>query len=335
MKKLQVPFNLDMDVLEIYEIWSDYIAEIYFPLHPSVFPSARQNDYPEVNQYNKWLDELIHRMKNVNINTMLLLNGTKVDYVNDLLTAVAAYLEVLSAWGLTGVVVADPILAEWVHNNFPNLKIRLSVLSNIFTIQKIKEIESLGYIKEICLPHEVNRDKEFLQRLHKESKLDFSVIVNSACRIHCGVFYWHQSAFNSNCGWTDNNSSELRYSLYSLTNRFSPNILKAPFILPEELMYYDEYFHQFKLEDRTIPTAHIKMILESYALRVNPENLISCLSGSCMKIQEYIKVRDLDIKWRNYIQTCKGECWNCNYCDRIMDKIKEAHQCSVETPHSE
>ena len=53
MKKLQVPFNLDLQILNLYKEYSKYISEIYFPLHPSIFPSARQNDYPGIEKYNE------------------------------------------------------------------------------------------------------------------------------------------------------------------------------------------------------------------------------------------------------------------------------------------
>ena len=127
MKKLQVPYNLDDNVLTLYENWSEFIYEIYFPLHPDIFPSARQNDYPSLKEYNTSLIFLINRMKQSNINTMCLLNGTKINYFPEIINNLFDNLKMLSAAGLTGVVVADPILAEWININFPELKIRLSV----------------------------------------------------------------------------------------------------------------------------------------------------------------------------------------------------------------
>ena len=47
MKKLQVPYNLDKEIIEIYKNYQEYISEIYFAAPPSVFPTARQFEIEE------------------------------------------------------------------------------------------------------------------------------------------------------------------------------------------------------------------------------------------------------------------------------------------------
>ena len=319
MKKLQVPYNLDTNVLTLYENWSEYIYEIYFPLHPDIFPSARQNDFPSLKEYNLSMFKLIERMKTCNIKTMCLLNGTKVNYSQEILNGLFDNLKELSAIGLDGVIVADPILAEWVNINFPELKIRLSVLSNICDLAKIKEIESIGYIKEICLPQNVNRNEDLLKILKEETSISYSTIVNSLCRINCPLFYWHQNLYNStSCNWFSEDNREIRESFLNLTTKFSQNYLKAPFILPSELSYYKKYFNHFKLEDRTLPTSRLMGILEHYALEQNPKYLECCISGSCIYTDPNMTT-EFPKEWREYIRNCKGECWHCSYCDKIME----------------
>ena len=320
MKKLQVPFNLDLKVLDIYKEYSDYISEIYFSLHPSIFPSARQNEYPEINEYNDILFTMCKEMKAYGINPMVTLNGIKIDYSNYNLLLLYHTLKELKSFGLSGAIVADPILCHWIHLKFPKFKIRLSVLSGIKDLNKIKEIEKLGYIQEICLPQDLNRNEDMLKLLTSNTSIKYSTIVNSLCRINCPLFYWHQNAYCSNgLSWKKEDTFEMKEAFNSLNSNFTENWLKAPFILPNELNYYDQYFNTFKLEDRTLPTEKISLILKYYATRVNPDHLLDCISGSCIYLTQK-ELTNYPEQWLIYRRNCKGECWKCSYCDKIMEE---------------
>ena len=284
MKKLQVPYNLDPGVLSLYAAWSDYIAEIYFAPHPSLFPTARQFDFGSKEEYFKDIEKICSFGQDYDINTMLLLNGTNVVLNNDKLKEINEFLSKLYD-KITGVIVANPILAEWVHAHYPTLKIRLSVLSLATTIGQIKQIAELGYISEICLPQSYNRDLNALKELKKEvPNIQFSAIVNSGCRANCPLFNWHHSSFNSNIeSWNKGNFSELKQSLYKQSSSYNNNILASPFILPSELYQYDDLYHQFKLEDRTISTANLHSIVAHYAARIDKGTfLIDFMHGSCL-----------------------------------------------------
>ena len=250
---------------------------------------------------------------------MLLLNGTNVTLDINCFAQLYKIIALLKIYHLSGVVVANPILAQWVHNTFPNLKIRLSVLSNIYSLEKIKQIESLGYIQEICLPQDLNRNEDELQRLKKHVNLKLSAIVNSACRINCPLYYWHHNAFNSNSPWSEYNFSLLKDSFFDQTSKFVNNQFAAPWILPSDLYAYDEYYQGFKIEDRTASTELLEKFVKCYAFRVNPDKFQDFLHGSCMFSIDSFDVNKVPKEWINYTRNCKGECWHCNKCQKILD----------------
>ena len=318
MKKLQVPYNLDLQIIDVYREYCDYISEIYFAAPISIFPTARQFEIDE-EQYIKDCCLLCDRAYSINIESMLLLNGTNVVLDIDCFSRLYKIIALLKSFHLSGVVIANPILGEWVHETFPELKIRLSVLSNIYSLEKIKQIESLGYIQEICLPQDLNRNEDELQKLRKHTKLKLSSIVNSACRINCPLYYWHHNAFNSNSPWSDYNFKLLKQSCYNQTKRFVDNQFAAPWILPSELYLYDEYYQGFKLEDRTAPTETLTKFIKYYSLRINPEKFEDFLHGSCMYSIGRFDIEKLPKEWLNYTKNCKGECWHCNKCQTILD----------------
>lgn len=324
MKKLQVPYNLDPEVLSLYAAWSDYIAEIYFAPHPNLFPTARQFEFGTEEDYFKEIENICAFGDQYNINTMLLLNGTNIVLNNSKLNEIDVFLKKICN-KITGVIIANPILAEWVHSHYPQLKIRLSVLSLATTVGQIKQIANLGYIKEICLPQSYNRDLNALKELKKEvPNIEFSAIVNSGCRANCPLFNWHHSSFNSNLeSWNKGNFSELKQSLYKQSSNYNNNILASPFILPSELFRYDEFYHQFKLEDRTISTSNLHSILASYATRIDKGTfLIEFLHGSCLPTQlNTLETDKLSLEWKTKILTCKNECWKCNLCDKLLKNM--------------
>lgn len=322
MKKLQVPYNLDLNIISIYQNYEDYISEVYFAAPPSIFPTAREFGVDE-DSYLKDCCYLCREMNKVNINTMLLLNGTSVVFNNDVFSKLYGLLSVLSLNGLTGIVIANPILGEWAHATFPNLKIRLSVLSHIDSLEKIKQIESLGYINGVCLPQDFNRNLETLKVIRKNTKLQLSAIVNSACRINCPLWGWHHNIFNSNGNLREENFQLIAHSYSEQTAQFNNNILCAPWLLPSELFYYDEFYNGYKIEDRTSSTEDLIRYIKYYSYRVNPDSLKEILHASCLKGNYDIKIAKIPLSWRHYIQTCRGECWNCDQCASIQKQLKE------------
>ena len=322
MKKLQVPYNLDENILEVYFAYKDYINEIYFAPHPAVFPTARQFPAKDVEEYNKELCYVCSKSYYYGIETMLLLNGTSIFYTNDKLEEISNLIYMLTLCNLTGVVVANPILAEFIHTNFPTLKIRLSVLSNEESIEKILQIDRLGYINEICLNSNWLKDLNGLKELKQLTKnLKYSVIVNSTCRLNCPLYGWHHMLFNSNTNWETYDFSLISDTFYNQTGKLEHNIFKSPFLLPEELVYFEDYIDYFKLEDRTMSTQKLSQVLFHYANRINPEFIMDCVHGSCVRgPYKQIKPTELDIKWRKYMRDCKGQCYKCNLCTKKMEE---------------
>lgn len=327
MKKLQVPYNLDRKVLSVYTAWSEYIAEIYFMAPREVFGSARQyQNYPSYNEYLEEIKIICFTCNNHNMNSMMLLNGNdNID--TDTVDKIVELLNTCSKWNLTGVIVANPVLGEIIHKYFPDLKIRYSILSLESTLGKIKEIEKLGYVKEICLPQDVNRNEDFLIKLKQECPdMNFSTIANVSCRANCPLFFWHQTFYSSSNknGLFSLNSHDWRNAQLNITNKFTDNNLCVPVILPSELEYYDKYFHQFKLEDRLSSTETLESFITYYALEVNPTYMNNIANSVCTKYNnDQINISKFPEDWIIHRRNCKNECWKCNYCDNIIKDILE------------
>ena len=63
MKKLQVPYNLDPDIIDYYCNYKDYIAEVYFAAPPTLFPTARQFSGKNEEEYIQELESRIEELE--------------------------------------------------------------------------------------------------------------------------------------------------------------------------------------------------------------------------------------------------------------------------------
>ena len=314
MKKLQVPYNLEKHCLDMYANWVDYIQEIYFACSPEIFPSARCWEYQT--DYLEQQFKILEFCKLYNIKSAVLLNGTEATLTDDRLKNVKEYLSTLQEYGLNKVVVANPILGGWIKQNIPGLEIKLSILSLQYTLQKIISFYETGYMDEICLPLDWNHNIDDLKELKRYCpNLRISTIINSICRQNCPLYCWHQSLFNSNRRKEDDrNMQDILNTTLSISSKLSTSFKQIPFILPEELDYYDQFFDGYKVEGRTWSTVALEQRLTYMALRVNPTYINTYLNIAwCCNAPDNTKIEDLDKDWLLYRRNCKNTCWRCKY----------------------
>lgn len=317
MKKLHVPYNLDLKVLDLYQEWSNSIEDIYFPIPPSIFTSARELNFPP--DYNDHVQTILNFCKQYQIRSALLVNGNRDDLTDQIFFQLTDYLNWIVPLGLDVIVVANPYLIHWIRNHWPKLSIRLSVLSLINTESEIASIMEYAPVEEICLPPEINRNLDMLKFLKQTyPKIKFSVLASALCRGGCPYYYWHQAASLSQVKYTQHTHNILTKELQYVSNHWTPSILQNPFILPSELNFYDQYIDGFKLEGRQYPTNSLKDMVAHYSLRVDPEKCFTIIKGSCVLPGPNFCLQDLDLNWLSYRKNCKMKCIHTcpfyNYC---------------------
>ena len=308
MKKLHVPFNGDLEILNLYSEWKDSIQEIYFPANPAIFPSARRLNFPS--NYDDYVDKIISFCQGNNINSALLLNGSNFSLLDKDFHKLQAYLNLLVSKGLNIVVLANPILAHWIKTNWPTLTIRLSIVSNVNTITKIINMAETEYINEICLPPEANRNLDLLKFIKKNyPKIKISLLVSGTCRGGCPLYNWHQ-AESSSAPFPYNGTEHLiiQGEIWKNIEKLNSSFLQNPGILPSELKWYDQYVDGFKIEARQFTTQGLEQIISHYALGVNPEFLYIITPSACFAQDKTLRIEDLDKKWLLFRRNCQMKC---------------------------
>lgn len=270
MKRFQVPYNFDINLIEWYNKYENFIESIYFAAPQDVFPSARM-------LYGKphSTEEIKMLIENTNIDTYVVMNGTSLVLTDEILYNVKIFLEQVS-YKLTGVIVANPFLGEYIHESFPMLKLKMSVLSNEHSYEKLIQINDLNYYDEVCFSNDFISKSDIIKKIKNNTNFKIGIITNSTCRNNCPLYGWHHQFFNSQA---DNEKmKELNRVFRQLTMKFTQDIKDSSYIKPSEIKQYYDLFDIFKLEDRTLPTEIIKEIVLSY-IEENDDNRY--LHGSC------------------------------------------------------
>lgn len=308
MKKLHVPFNGDLEILNLYSEWKNSIQEIYFPANPTIFPSARRLNFPS--NYDDYVDKIISFCKENKINSTLLLNGSNFSLLDEDFHKLQDYLNLLVSKGLDIIVLANPLLANWIKTNWPTLTIRLSIISGVNTVTKILNIYETGCIDEICLPPEANRNLDLLKFIKKNCpKLKISLLVSGTCRGGCPMYNWHQAESSSVPKDYKNSEHQIiQNEIWNNIKKLNSSFLQNPAIFPSELKWYDKYVDGFKIEGRQFATRQMENIIPHYALGVNPEFMYIIAPSVCLTQDKTLRIEDLDKNWLLFRRNCQMKC---------------------------
>lgn len=171
--------------------------------------------------------------------------------------------------GAEGIVTTNPYIIEMVKRRYPELRVSVSSLVNLDSVDKALFYEDLG-VDAIYLPEFLNRNFKLLRALRKRIRCDLVIILNLGCLVHCPIRDYHAN-FISHATESLDRGCYLDYSLAKCTQLKSVHpveMVKAPWIRPEDLSLYEGMgFSGFKLAGREKGAPWILRTVEAYAAR--------------------------------------------------------------------
>lgn len=270
---------------------------------------------------------------------------------------IIGYLEWVNGLRPDYVTVAAPWLLQVIKRRFPGLKIAVSALANINSLQLAKFYEGLG-AEVIILPEHVNRDFRFLEALRKGVECDIQLIANMTCLYGCPFQLYHGNVIShSSRSGEGAEGFYLDYCVMSCTRAkllFPGEIIKSRWIRPEDLHVYEELgLDHFKLIERYDTTATLVRAARAYSARRYEGNLLDIMNAKtdparqfpvplkCLRAMDYpqaLKLRDLRSAlylkeqyldnraldgFLDFFKTAdcrKLSCKKCGYCGRVAKK---------------
>lgn len=193
------------------------------------------------------------------------------------------HIEWIRKIGTDGVTVTIPFIAEIIKTQFPELKIKVSVISHVNSVQKAKMWEDIG-VDEINLDQNINRDFRLLKEIRRAVKCDICLLLNDMCLYDCPFRLYHYNI----AGHASQKSNPLKgfyieYCMGNCTNiklSYPEEILKSRWIRPEDTHLYEKIgIEKFKISGRSQNTENLLNMIQAYSLRRYKGNLIDILEG--------------------------------------------------------
>lgn len=191
-------------------------------------------------------------------------------------------LKWISGIGATSCTVSNPMLLKMIKQDFPHLRVRVSVFAGVDHLQKAKYWEDIG-ADVICLDSlTVNREFRTLKTLRKHLKCELEILVNNNCLQSCSLSPAHMNLLahssqskHQNGGFVIDHCI-LECSKMKMQNPV--NYIRSDWVRPEDLCHYEEIgYKRFKIVERNLPTEIMLKRVKAYSERSYQGNLIDLI----------------------------------------------------------
>ena len=233
-----------------------------------------------------------------------------------------------------GVRIATIPHTSWVmtgqiQKEYPELKIKNTILREVSKPNEIVSLASAGFYY-INLDRDVMRDRELLDRLkevkqycsEKGNPVMLSLLANEHCWGGCPIMPEH---YQYNSTRKDNdpqyfNSDISRVSCSRWDEYDAAHSLKEANLPPwrEDWEEFLDVIDVFKLHGRE----DAMRFKESLDLITRWDEGKGILYPEFDTYLTDVKIKDAPINiWRNKIKSCKFDCWDCNYCESVVESV--------------
>lgn len=283
---LKVPAFYDIDYVDELKRINDmsakdtYVVETYGSLP---FLSASQTRINELlSQTN--MDSFgtyIDATKSAGIEFEYIMNGTCYgDRTREQLYE-EYYKEIsfIESLGIQRITASTPYLIEFIHKNFPAIRITASINLCTNSVAQAKRWVDLG-VKKIVLDRSINRNAVLLQNILSTCDAEIELLVNSMCLNYCGMHQYHNNINSHICENSDRNFC-YNYPYITCFKTYLTNPIEmicSGWIRPEDLSRYKELgIRNFKLEGRGEDKELVLSIIRAYVKNEYNGNIFDLL----------------------------------------------------------
>ncbi|MHA2391575.1 MAG: U32 family peptidase [Promethearchaeota archaeon] len=257
------------------------------------------------------------------------------------------YIQWISDVGADSVTVTIPFLIQLIKEQFPKLKIRVSTIAHVNSVNRAQFYEMLG-ADEITLDVMINRDFDTLEEIQKTIKCKIIVLLTDGCLYQCPFRYYHYNTLGH--ASQTHQQFERNYVDTCILNcsiiKFSnpTEVLKARWVRPEDLSQYEAIgINDFKIAGRRMSTEWITRSVKAFSWRKYEGNLVDIIQGFSMSFGG-LEQKDPNVKLTETLgkearskliidnskldgfidffkkQNCIAMCNSCNYCEEWAKK---------------
>ncbi len=261
--------------------------------------------------------------------------------------------------GVDSVTVTIPYLVEIIKRQFPSLKVKVSLIAHVNSVQRARFFEALG-ADTITLDFNINRDFELLEKIRQSVKCGLTLILNDACLYQCPYRYYHYNLLaHSTQPYNPLEGFYIDYCIVRCTMEkynHPVEIMKSRWIRPEDTRHYEAIgIDSFKISGRRMSSRWLLNAIKAYSeksYKGNLFDLLNCVTPGVdpdirsPQYQSFLEKTEL-YKREKLIRlgqlypvkpsidnqgiegfidffkdkNCPVECGDCNYCQRAAQSI--------------
>ena len=281
--KIQFTVATNWDFKLIDELAKYPVRDIYGVAKSSIVGHGRPSFLLE-DITNEQIAEYIKKVHEKNMKFSYLLNApcmSNMEYDPTYHKELLNYLQWISDIGADNVIVTIPFLISLIKEQFPQLKIRVSTIAHVNSVNRAKFYEALG-ADEITPDVMINRDFKTLKQIKKAVKCNINLLLTDGCLYQCPFRYYHYNIV----GHSAQSSHPLGgvYIDYCILNcsviKFSnpTEVVKARWVRPEDLSHYEAIgINNFKIAGRRMSTEWILRAVKAFSSRKYEGNLVDII----------------------------------------------------------
>ncbi|MFX1275375.1 MAG: U32 family peptidase, partial [Promethearchaeota archaeon] len=237
------------------------------------------------------IEEYIKRVHEKNMKFSYLLNAPcmgNMEYDAEYHKKLLNYIQWISDIGTDNVIVTIPFLIQLIKEQFPKLKIRVSTIAHVNSVNRAKFYEALG-ADEITPDVMINRDFKTLKKIKKAVKCNIVLLLTDGCLYQCPFRYYHynivghSTQYSHQLGGYYLDSCILNCSAIKFSN--PTEVIKARWVRPEDLSHYEDIgINNFKIAGRRMSSEWILRAVKAFSSRKYEGNLIDIIQGFSMTV---------------------------------------------------
>ena len=221
------------------------------------------------------------------------------------------------------------VMTGQIQKAYPELKIKNTILREVSKPNEIVSLASAGFYY-INLDRDVMRDRPLLDRI-KEAKeycaekgnpVMLSLLANEHCWGGCPImpehYHYNSTRKDSDPQYFDSDISRVSCSRW---DQYDPAFSLKEANLPPWREDWEEFLDVidvFKLHGRESATR----LVESLDLIRRWDEGKDILYPEFDRYLTDVKIKDAPINiWRNKIKSCRFDCWDCNYCESVVESV--------------
>jgi len=329
VKIFSIPLNpklnekQSIDFINFCREYNEYIYDIYFTCRiPPFLQDAMGDIFIQTEDNLLAIENAIYISQQTKIPLSATFNNIEVRPTQKNLDLWIKNFRKLYDSGIRSITIPHThwILTGQIQSEFPDVFIKNTILRNVREANEVANLAKAGF-HYVNLDRDLMRDHDRLKQIKKvkdKYNIKLSLLGNEGCLGGCPVMDEH---FQFNNGRTDGpqyfNDAISRVSCPKWDHTDSAIHLKTANFPPwreDWIEFLNLGIDVFKMHGRE----SVERLYQTFDIIKRFAKGDEILFDN---FNEYLKETNLKDKpiniWRNKIKTCKFDCWDCNYCDKV------------------